>query len=234
MRYTKQATVSTLALMAAGGLLALYASRDRSPRLVRSMQDMVPHDVEVHTNLGTAAVAAVAAVAALAAGGYFWSRGLRQAPAGTLHTVEEFVDVDVPISTAYNQWTQFESFPQFMPTVESVEQLDDTHLRWRAMVGGKVKEWEAEITEQIPDERIAWRSTSGVPNAGVVTFHKIGDARTRIRLQMDYTPETAVEKVGDAVGATKLTAKGNLKKFKTLLESRGHETGGWRGTVPQR
>lgn len=233
MRYTKQATFSTLALMAAGGLLALYASRDRSPQLVRTLQDLVPHDMELHENRATAATAAVAAVTALAVGGYFLSRRLRQAPAIS-HTVEESIEVDVPVSTAYNQWTQFESFPQFMASVQSVEQLDDTHLRWRAVVGGKVKQWEAEITEQIPDERIAWRSISGVPNDGVVTFQTIGDARTRVMLRMNYLPETAVEKVGDAVGATKLTAKGNLKKFKTLLEARGHETGGWRGTVPQR
>jgi uncharacterized membrane protein len=235
MRYTKQATLSTLGLMALGGVLALYASRSRTPRLVHSVQELVPHDLEMDAHLGTAAVAGVAAVAALAAGGYFLSRGrgLRQGPSIS-HSVEESIEVDVPVSTAYNQWTQFESFPQFMASVQSVEQLDDTHLRWRAVVGGKVKEWEAEITEQIPDERIAWRSISGVPNDGVVTFQKVGDARSRVALRMNYTPETTVEKVGDAVGATKLTAKGNLKKFKTLLEARGHETGGWRGTVPQR
>ena len=143
--------------------------------------------------------------------------------------IEEGIEVNVPVRTAYNQWTQFEEFPHFMEGVERVEQIDDKTLRWRANVGGVVREWTAEITEQIPDERIAWRSTSGVPNGGVVTFHKIGENRTRVMLQMDYTPQTAVEKAGDALGATKLTAKGNLKKFKALLESRGHETGAWRG-----
>jgi len=139
----------------------------------------------------------------------------------------------VPVSTAYNQWTQFEDFPKFMATVQEVKQIDDTHLHWRALVGGKVKEWDSEITEQIPDKRIAWRSINGAPNSGVVTFHKISDNRCRVMLQMDYTPEGVVERVGDAVGAVKLTTKGNLKKFKSLLESRGHESGAWRGTVAE-
>ncbi|TFY99463.1 SRPBCC family protein [Ramlibacter henchirensis] len=148
-------------------------------------------------------------------------------------TVEESIDLNVPVSTAYNQWTQFEQFPRFMTSVEQVKQVDDTHLHWRAVVAGKVKEWDAEITEQIPDERIAWRSTDGVTNAGVVTFHKIADNRTRVMLQMDYQPETAAEKVGDALGGVKLTTKGNLKRFKQLVEERGQETGAWRGTVTQ-
>jgi uncharacterized membrane protein len=145
--------------------------------------------------------------------------------------VHESVELDVPVNTAYNQWTQFEEFPKFMATVQSVEQLDDTHLRWRAIVGGKVKEWIAEITEQIPDERIAWRSTGGVQNSGVVAFQRISDSRTRVTLDMEYRPETVVEQMGDASGAVKLTTKGNLMRFKKLLESRGHETGAWRGTV---
>jgi uncharacterized membrane protein len=228
MRYTRQASLlSILGAVAAGALVAAFVRRERKPGFVPTMRDMA-HDVELHPG----AIAAIGAVAALGVGGYFASKQLRKGPGGTT-TVEESIEVDVPVRTAYNQWTQFESFPQFMASVESVNQIDDTHLHWRAVVGGKVKEWDAEITEQIPDERIAWRSTSGVPNAGVVTFHKISDNRTRIMLQMDYTPETAIEKVGDAVGATKLTAKGNLKKFKTLLESRGQETGAWRGTVSQ-
>lgn len=230
MRYdTRKAAVPTLAtLLTAGGLLALYARRDRSPRLVRTLRDAA-HDIELPSRTTGGSVAAVAA---LAAGAWWLSSRLRQGP-GRANTVEESIEVEVPVRTAYNQWTQFESFPQFMASVESVEQIDDTHLRWRAVVGGVTKEWTAEITEQIPDERIAWRSTGGVPNAGVVTFHKITDGRTRIMLQMDYTPQTAVEKAGDALGATKLTAKGNLKKFKALLESRGHETGAWRGEVAQ-
>lgn len=228
MRYTKQTTIGALAAaLAAGGLVALYARRDRSPRFLRSMREVVD-DVELPDHMG----AAIAGVAAVAVGSYLLSTQLLRRP-GVSHTMEESIEVGVPVRTAYNQWTQFESFPQFMASVQSVEQIDDTHLRWRAVVGGKVKQWESEITEQIPDERIAWRSVSGAPNAGVVTFHKIDDNRTRIMLRMDYTPETALEKTGDSLGATQLTAKANLEKFKVLLESRGHETGAWRGTVAQ-
>ena len=148
-------------------------------------------------------------------------------------SIEQSIEVDVPVSTAYNQWTQFEDFPKFMASVESVRQVDDTHLHWRAMVGGKIKEWNAEITEQLPDERVAWKSIDGKSNAGVVTFHRLADEKTKIMVQMDYTPQTLTERMGDMVGAVKLTARGNLKRFKELLESRGHESGAWRGEVPQ-
>ena len=147
--------------------------------------------------------------------------------------VEKQIMVNVPVSTAYNQWTQFEEFPRFMSSVEQVKQIDDTHLHWRAVVGGKTKEWDSEITEQIPDQRIAWRSTDGPGNSGVVTFHRLGANRTRVMLHMDYQPETATERAGDTFGAVKLTAKGNLKRFKDLLEVRGQESGAWRGTVTQ-
>jgi uncharacterized membrane protein len=175
---------------------------------------------------------ALAGAAAVAAGAWLLSQQRRK-DSGGMHTVEESIEIEVPVRTAYNQWTQFEDFPKFMESVESVQQVDDTHLHWRARVAGKTKEWDAEITEQVPDERIAWRSIDGVPNAGVVTFHRISDDRTRVMLQMDYSPETMAEKVGDAGGAVKLTTKGNLKRFKELLESRGQETGAWRGTVQQ-
>jgi uncharacterized membrane protein len=114
-----------------------------------------------------------------------------------------------------------------------VRRLDNTHLHWRAEIGGKEEQWDAEITEQIPDKRIAWRSTGGVRNAGVVTFHKISDSRSRIMLQMDYEPRNFSEGIGDAFGAVKLQMKGNLKRFKELLENRGRETGAWRGAVAQ-
>ena len=174
----------------------------------------------------------LAGLAGVAAAGLLLPKQLRRG-SGSDSNVVEWIELEVPVSTAYNQWTQFEEFPRFMASVESVQQIDDTHLRWRAVVGGKVKEWVAEITEQIPDERIAWQSTGGVANSGVVTFHKIADNRCRVMLQMDYRPETAVEKVADAAGGVKLTTKGNLKKFKQLVEARGHETGAWRGTVTQ-
>jgi len=148
-------------------------------------------------------------------------------------TIEKSVEVDVPVRVAYNQWTQFEEFPRFMEGVREVRQLDDTHLHWRAEVGGKEQAWDAEITEQIPDERIAWRARSGAPNAGVVTFHRIADSRTRIMLQLDYDPQGAVENIGDALGVVSRRVAGDLERFKEFVESRGGETGAWRGEIRQ-
>src|SRR5690606_2238056 len=139
----------------------------------------------------------------------------------------------VPTSTAYNQWTQFEDFPKFMDSVLEIKQLDAKRLHWRAEIDGKEKEWDAEITEQIPDKRIAWRSIGGVNNAGVVTFHKISDTTTRIMLQMDYQPEGPVEQMGAALGAVRMEARKNLKSFKDFIEARRSETGAWRGSVAQ-
>jgi uncharacterized membrane protein len=146
--------------------------------------------------------------------------------------IEKSIDVDVPVRTAYNQWTQFEEFPQFMEGVDQVRQLNDKRLLWRANVGGKAKEWEAEITEQRPDERIAWRSRTGAPNAGVVTFHRLSENKTRLMLQLEYEPEGAVENVGDALGVVTRRVEGDLKRFKEFIESRGRETGAWRGEIP--
>ena len=150
-----------------------------------------------------------------------------------MSTIVESIDVQVPVRTAYNQWTQFEEFPQFMEGVERVEQLDDTRLHWVAKVAGKTKEWDAKITEQTPDQRIAWTATSGAENAGVVTFHRIDDATTRVTVQMDVDPEGPVENVGDAVGVPERRVKGDLERFKEFIESRGRETGAWRGEVKQ-
>jgi len=148
-------------------------------------------------------------------------------------TVEKSIEVNVPEHTAYNQWTQFEDFPKFMEGVREVRQLDDTHLHWRAEVAGKDKEWDAEITEQIPDKRIAWRSTAGALNGGVVTFHKIEDNTTRIMLQMEYDPEGMVEKAGDIVGVFSRRVTGDLERFKEFIEARGQATGAWRGSVQE-
>lgn len=128
-------------------------------------------------------------------------------------SVVESIDVKVPVSTAYNQWTQFEDFPNFMQDVLEVRQVDDTHLHWRARIAGKEEEWDAEITNQIPDRRIAWRSTSGPPNSGAVSFDSLGADRTRVTLRMSYQPRNALEKIGDALGAVKLETSGNLKRF---------------------
>ena len=146
-------------------------------------------------------------------------------------SVVESIDVKVPVSTAYNQWTQFEDFPHFMEGVKSVTQTDDTHLHWVAEVAGQEKEWDAEISEQHPDERVAWNATSGAENAGVVTFHRIDDETSRVTLQMDVDPEGVVENVGTALGFLDRRVKGDLERFKEFIESRGRETGAWRGEV---
>jgi uncharacterized membrane protein len=146
-------------------------------------------------------------------------------------SVVESIDVNVPVQTAYNQWTQFEEFPRFMEGVKSVTQIDDTHLRWHAEINGNDEEWDAEITEQHPDERVAWTSTSGSKNAGVVTFHRIDDTTSRVTLQLDVEPEGIVENVGTALGFLDRRVKGDLERFKEFIESRGAETGAWRGEV---
>jgi uncharacterized membrane protein len=148
-----------------------------------------------------------------------------------MSTVTKSVDVNVPIQTAYNQWTQFEEFPRFMEGVKSVTQTDDTHLHWVAEIAGKDKEWDAEITEQHPDERVAWTSTAGARNAGVVTFHRLDDSTTRVTLQMDVEPDGLVENIGDWAGLLDRRVEGDMERFKEFIESRGVETGAWRGEV---
>jgi len=150
-----------------------------------------------------------------------------------MSTIEQSIDVNVPVQVAYNQWTQFEEFPQFMEGVESVSQLDDTHLRWVAEIAGKREEWDAEITEQVPDQRVAWKSTSGNEQGGVVNFHRLGEDETRVLVSMDYEPDGIVEKAGAALGFDDRQVKGDLERFKQLIEKRGAETGAWRGTVEQ-
>ena len=148
--------------------------------------------------------------------------------------VEKRIVVDVPVSTAYNQWTQFEDFPQFMDGVNKVLQKDDKTLEWEAEIVGQTRQWEAEIDEQIPDERIAWHSIGGdVNQAGVVTFHRIDDNKSKIMLQLEIEPKDFGDKVADAVGITKARIKGDLGRFKKFIEERGDETGAWRGEINQ-
>jgi uncharacterized membrane protein len=148
-----------------------------------------------------------------------------------MSTIEESIEIDVPVRSAYNQWTQFEEFPSFMEGVESVTQIDDTHLHWVAEIGGVQREWDAVVTEQHPDERVAWKSTSGTSNAGVVTFHKLADSKTKVMLQLDVDPQGVVEKAGDALGVIRRRVSGDLERFKNLIESRGEASGAWRGDV---
>ena len=148
--------------------------------------------------------------------------------------IMDSVDVEVDVRTAYNQWTQFEEFPKFMEGIESIEQLDDKRLHWKASFGGKTHEWDAEITEQNPDERVAWKDTDGKTNSGVVTFHRLDDHKTRVTVQMDWEPEGAVEKVGSALGFDDRRIKADLARFKEVIEGRGgEESGAWRGEVSQ-
>jgi uncharacterized membrane protein len=148
-----------------------------------------------------------------------------------MSSVTKSVDVNVPIRTAYDQWTQFEEFPQFMEGVKSVRQLDDTHLHWVAEIGGQEREWDAEVSEQHPDERVAWHSTSGARNAGVVTFHRLEDDMTRVTVQLDVEPEGPIETIGDWAGVLDRQVSGDLDRFKEFIEGRGAPTGAWRGNV---
>ena len=148
--------------------------------------------------------------------------------------IEKSIEVNVPVTTAYNQWTQFEDFPHFMDGVKAVTQLDDRRLHWKAEIGGKEKEWDAVIIEQIPDHRIAWKSTSGARTAGLVTFHPLRQATSQVSLKMEYDPQGVLEHVGDAVGFVTSKVQGDLERFKSFIERRGHETGTWRGTVSNR
>lgn len=148
-----------------------------------------------------------------------------------MERVEKVVEVNCPVSTVYNQWTQFEEFPRFMAGVKEVRQLDDTHVHWHAEIWGKDKEWDAEITEQEPDKRISWKSISGAPNAGTVRFEPLGSDRTRVRLVMAYEPEGVVENAGDALGIFTQRVESTVNDFKEYIESRGSESGAWRGEV---
>ena len=148
-----------------------------------------------------------------------------------MSVIEKSIEVNVPVKTAYNQWTQFEEFPKFMEGIEQVKQINDKRLHWKANIAGKEEEWDAEITEQIPDQRIAWTSKGGAMNAGLVTFSPLSDAKSKLTLQMEYVPKGAVEKTGDAMGLVTSRVEGDLQRFKDFIESRGRETGAWRGTV---
>ena len=145
--------------------------------------------------------------------------------------VKESIEVNVPVTTAYNQWTQFEEFPSFMENVESVTQLDDTHLRWIAEIGGKREEWKAEITHQEPDKAVAWRSLEGRENSGRVEFEPLGPNRTKADVTMTWEPEGFVEAAADKIGVSDRAVKVDLERFKELIESRGVESGAWRGEV---
>jgi uncharacterized protein (TIGR02271 family) len=143
------------------------------------------------------------------------------------------IEVNAPLTAVYNQWTQFEKFPHFMEGVEEVRQEGEKRLFWKAKIAGKVKEWEAEITEQVPDQRIAWESIDGSPNSGTITFDNLGNDQTRVNAAIGYEPEGLLEKTGDALGFPSARIEGDLKRFRDYIEERGGETGGWRGEIGQ-
>jgi uncharacterized membrane protein len=148
-----------------------------------------------------------------------------------LSAIEESIDIQSPLRTVYDHWTQFEDFPVFMQGISEVRQLDDTHLHWVAEVAGHRHEWDAEITEQKPDERVAWKNVDGTDNAGVVTFHRIGEAVTKVMVQMDFVPDGVIEKIGNVLGAPDRRVRGDLQRFKEMVEASGDQPGGWRGEV---
>ena len=144
---------------------------------------------------------------------------------------ERSIEINVPVSTAYNQWTQFEELQRFMDGVEEVRHLDDARLHWKASIAGKEEEWNATITDQVPDQHVAWRSTSGSENSGVIRFQPLGPNRTRVTAVIDYDPEGIVENIGDKLGFVGRRVEGALEQFKTFIEGRGAETGAWRGEI---
>ena len=145
--------------------------------------------------------------------------------------VEKSIEVEAPLQRVYNQWTQFEQFPQFMAGVEQVKQLSDTTLHWIAKIAGAKREWDAAILEQVPDRKVAWAATTGATNSGSVYFESLGANRTGVRLVLEYEPEGFVEKVGDWLNIVSRQAQNDLEKFKEFIESSGSETGAWRGKV---
>ena len=145
--------------------------------------------------------------------------------------IKKSIEVDCPLSQVYNQWTQFEEFPRFMDGVKEIRQLDDQRLHWRAEIAGVDKEWTAKITEQIPDDRIAWTSESGEYTSGMVDFAKLGEERTRVILEISYDPQGFIENVGNAAGFVSRRIENDLEHFKEFIENRSYESGAWRGTI---
>lgn len=149
-----------------------------------------------------------------------------------MKTIQQSIIVYIPLTQTYNQWTQFEDFPHFMEGIKEIKQLDDKRLHWKAEIAGKSEEWDAEITEQIPDQRIAWCSTSGAKNSGAIQFMAQGANQTKVTLDVDYEPEGVIENLGDLLGLVSARVSGDLARFKEFIETRHSATGGWRGEIP--
>jgi uncharacterized membrane protein len=151
-----------------------------------------------------------------------------------MEQLEKSIEVEVPVRTAYNQWTQFEEFPRFMDGVESVTQLENDRLHWVASIAGQTKEWDARITHQVPDQRVAWVSEEGPRQNGSVSFQPRGDDKTEVALRIEYEPENLADTVGDKLGFVTRRVEGDLERFKEFIEARGVETGAWRGSIGDR
>jgi uncharacterized membrane protein len=228
------------------GFLAVVSRLAADPKLKRELQKMTQNldkawsrveKKRSHTLRNTLLVVGgvgAAAAAAVPLRRKFATSGLPEGGLGggtVPRSIDESIEVGVPVSTAYNQWTQFEDFPLFMEGVDHVQQIDDTHLRWAATVAGRTAEWEAKILEQHPDRQISWISEDGKKTRGTVTFEPRGEGRTLVRLSMSYQAEGPAEALGSAAGLDARRVRGDLERFKELVESRGAETGGWRGEV---
>jgi uncharacterized membrane protein len=205
---------------------ATDALADVAAKLKRTVEKKRSH--RLRNMLFVAGAAAVAATGAVVA-----RRRLRTSVPGMPQptSVDAAVDVGVPVTVAYNQWTQFEEFPQFMEGVDEVKQLDDTLLHWAATIAGRRAEWDAQIIEQEPDRRITWESVDGKRTRGTVTFETKGPERSRVRLHMSYQPDGVAEQVGSAMGLDSRRIHGDLARFRELVEGRQSATGAWRGEV---
>jgi uncharacterized membrane protein len=148
-----------------------------------------------------------------------------------MEKIDKSIDIDVPVSTVFNQWTQFEEFPFFMESIKHIRQIDDTHVHWEASIAGKQKQWDAEIVEQIPDHKISWRSTTGTPNNGELRFESIESGGTRLWLHLEYEPESVLEEIGDKLGFVSKRVEDDLQRFKEYIENRRRESGAWRGYI---
>jgi uncharacterized membrane protein len=146
-------------------------------------------------------------------------------------TVEKITEINAPLSAVYNQWTQFETFPEFMEGIEEVKQLDDKTLHWKANVSGTIKEWDAEIIQQVPDSLIAWRSISGPEHNGTVSFRPRGPGRTEVMVRIELQPQSILESIAGALGIVDRRVEGDLERFKEFIQNRPAETGGWRGRI---
>jgi uncharacterized membrane protein len=227
------------------GFLAAVSRLAGDPKLKRELQKMTrslekawsrvekKRSHKLRNSLLVVAGAGGAVAAAVPLRRKFAATGLPKVGLGgtSPRTIEESIEVGVPVSRAYNQWTQFEDFPLFMEGVDHVQQLDDTRLHWVATIAGKTAEWDAKILEQHPDRQISWISEDGKKTRGTVTFESRGDSRTLVRLSMSYQAEGPAETLGSAAGLDSRRVRGDLERFKELVESRGSETDGWRGEV---